>query len=99
MQYVIRHGLAGAWSVRNGLGGVGSSDIRTRLQRSLHATARVLTPSKEALDTPSARHLSTMNWGLLPGAPVLRWTGLTPAGLTNLAGHNTTASLVRGPAD
>src|SRR5215470_13705487 len=49
--------------------------------------ARLLPPKR--LSTPrSARRLSTTNRGLLPGAPVPTRTGLSPASLDQLAGHN-----------
>jgi hypothetical protein len=48
--------------------------------------ARLL-PPKRLLTPRSARHLSTTNRGLLPGAPVPTGTGLTPAGLIQLSGR------------
>ena len=44
-------------------------------------------PPKRLLTPRSARHLSTTNRGLLPGAPVPTRTGLSPVSLDQLAGH------------
>src|SRR5690606_21229983 len=52
-----------------------------------------LLPPKRPSTPRSARHLSTTDWGLLPGAPVLTRTGLPPAGLTQLPGRNMAASV------
>ena len=57
----------------------------TRLQSQ---PARLLPPKR--LSTPrSASRLSATGWGLLPGAPALTRTGLTPAGLCQLSWRNT----------
>ena len=54
--------------------------------------AHLLPPKR--LSTPRlARRLSTTNRGLLPGAPVLTGTGLTPASPVQLAGRNMSARL------
>jgi hypothetical protein len=57
-------------------------------------TALLLPPKR--LSTPrSARRISPTSRGLLPGTPVSTRTGLTPAGLDQLAGRNMPASLSR----
>ena len=59
--------------------------------------ARLL-PPKRLLTPRSARHLSTTNRGLLPGAPVPTGTGLTPAGLIQLSGRTMRTILTSGMA-
>ena len=50
----------------------------------------ILLPPKRLSTPRSARHLSTTDRGPLLGAPVPTQAGLTPAGLVQLAGRNTT---------
>jgi len=40
----------------------------------------LLLPPKRLSTLRSARDLSIASWSLLPGVPVLTWTGLTPVG-------------------
>ena len=49
----------------------------------------MLLPPKRLSTPRSARRISPTNRGLLSGAPVLTRTGLSPAGLDQLAGRNT----------
>ena len=51
----------------------------------------LLLPPKRPLTPRSTNRISPTSRGLLPGAPVPTRTGLSPAGLDQLAGRNMTA--------
>ncbi len=56
--------------------------------------ARLLPPKR--LSTPrSARRLSATNRGLLPGAPAITRTGLSPVGMVQFPGRNMSRSYCR----
>jgi len=59
----------------------------TRLQSSLTLRPVILLPPKRLLTPRSARQISPTNRGLLLSVPVPTQTGLTPAGLIQLAGR------------
>ena len=76
-----------------------SADNLTGLQPSLNVTARCLAPSSSEVLIPRLNvKLSPHVRGLLPGAPTLTRTGLSPVSMTQFSGHTIRAVIVSPPA-